>query len=206
MRESFLWGIVAGSSLVLGGLLALRFPIAPAHTRPDHGLRRRRPDQRRRLRARPRGVRDLRRRRRSRARALRRLGCLLPRRHAHRPPRRLGPEVVEWRPGCRLGARDRARNRPRRDPRIARARPHRARGGSGQRRLPRRRLPLEPARGDRGHHRARPGRLGEEPDPRPLDPRDDSSPASPRSPATRFSTPPRHERSRSCSRSPAARS
>jgi zinc transporter, ZIP family len=27
MRESFLWGIVAGSSLVLGGLLALRFPI-----------------------------------------------------------------------------------------------------------------------------------------------------------------------------------
>jgi ZIP family zinc transporter len=27
MRESFLWGIVAGSSLVLGGLIALRFPI-----------------------------------------------------------------------------------------------------------------------------------------------------------------------------------
>jgi ZIP family zinc transporter len=28
MRESFLWGIVAGSSLVLGGLIALRFPIS----------------------------------------------------------------------------------------------------------------------------------------------------------------------------------
>ena len=40
------WGLFAGSSLIIGGVIALAFdPRAAA--RPDHGVRRRRPDQRR---------------------------------------------------------------------------------------------------------------------------------------------------------------
>ena len=43
-----------------------------------------------------------------------------------------------------------------------------ARGNRGQRRVARRGVPLEPARGDRGHHRPRRRRLDARPDPQPV--------------------------------------
>jgi hypothetical protein len=35
MGEAFLWGVVGGSSLVLGGIIALRAPITRRHREGD---------------------------------------------------------------------------------------------------------------------------------------------------------------------------
>ena len=68
MWAAFGWGLFAGSSLILGGVARPRAPDPRAPARPDHGLRCGCPDQRRRLRARGRGLRHLRGERRDRAR------------------------------------------------------------------------------------------------------------------------------------------
>ena len=131
----------------------------PTRTRPGHGVRRRCPDQRGRLRARAGGRRDLCRQRRRRAGAAGGLRNVLSRRHADRSHGRRRTQELGRRASRRLGARNRARDRARRHSRIARARPHRARGGHRERGVPRRRLALEPSRGDRGEHRPRRRRL-----------------------------------------------
>ena len=58
MGGALFWGLFAGSSLIVGGALALLLPIRERVARLDHGVRRGRPDRRRRLRARRGGVRD----------------------------------------------------------------------------------------------------------------------------------------------------
>jgi hypothetical protein len=95
---------------------------------------RRRLDQRRRPRVGQRGIRDQCRRRRSCTKPPQRIRGLLPRRRPHRPAWGLRSQIVDQRPSRRFGARDRARNRPRRDPRVARARSYSARGGCHQHR------------------------------------------------------------------------
>ena len=86
MGEAFVWGVVGGSSLIIGGVVALRVAISSATARADHGLRRRSPDKRRRVRTRPRGVRDLGRGWRNSHWPLRGLGRLLRRAGTDRPP------------------------------------------------------------------------------------------------------------------------
>ena len=71
-------------------------------------------------------------------------------------------------PPARDRPRDRARDRPRRHPRVGRDRPGAPRGRRGERRGDRGRVPLEPAGGDRGNDGTVCRRLEAWPDPRPL--------------------------------------
>ena len=117
-----------------------------------------------------------------------------------------GPQGRRRRPGGRLVAGDRARHRARRDPRVDGDRPDHLRGRRGRRRLPRRGLHLQPARVDLLDLRARRRRLEEVADPVDVDRDRPRSPASPRSPATASSRTPRRTPSRSFSPSRPARS
>ena len=170
MGEALLWGAVASSSLIIGGLLALRRADRAAAARPHHGLWHRRADQCHRLRAGGGGLRDGGRRRRRGARP----GVAAPRLLRRRPP------SID-----RLGGADRKRSHGGQAGGTALAIvlgivldgvPEsivlgltRARGEGRQRRDARRHLPLQPARGDRGHGRAERRRLGRGADRRAVD-------------------------------------
>ena len=109
-----------------------------------HGVRLRRPDQRRLVRARPGRVRHVVLARRRRSRPARRQRQLLRRRLADRSVRRKRPQAVRRPAGGRQRARDRPRNRPRRDSGVVRARPDGPAGGHGERGVPGRGVHLEP--------------------------------------------------------------
>ena len=143
------WGALAASSLLLGALLAFARPLARAPGRARPRLRRRRPDQRRQLRAGRRGDRgrqpagDRDRPRRSAPSPTSRLDGLIA------EPQSSGRGRAGAAAGRRAPARPRPRRLPRRHPRAARAR-HRPRRRRGRRHRPAGRdLRLQPARGDR---------------------------------------------------------
>ena len=117
-----------------------------------------------------------------------------------------GAEELEWRAGGGLAPRDRPRHRARRDSRVGRDRADLAEGRRCERGDARGGLHLERPRGRRSHRRARSGRVAAPEHLRPLGDRRARLGRSRRSPATRSSTGPRRASWRSCSPSPAARS
>ena len=169
MGLAFGWGQLAASSLLIGGPLALHVGIGNGPARARDGVRRGRPDQRRRLRAR-RGGRDVGRR------PVVALGFF-----AGALIFFAGDALIDRRGGsdrkARAGSR-RAGHRSRScSASSSTASPSRSCSacpcsrGRCQRRGDRRRLPLEPARGDRRDDGPGEGRLGARPHPRPLDDR-----------------------------------
>ena len=208
MGAAFAWGFLAASSLVVGGIIAPRFDDRAPRARPRDGLRQRRPDQRRGLRARGRGLRD-----RGRGELVAFglfagcgtffLGDTLIDRYGGEGRKKAAGSC---RRGRRVGARDRARHRPRRRSRVGRDRPGVARRRGRFRGDARGRLPLQPSGGDRRDVRPHAVRLVGAERARRSGSRSPSSPGSPRSQATPCSTEPRPTPSRSCSPSRAARS